>query len=171
MAKYGCNDAGANCEVQTDMKASAVIELTNNLGGKNVSSVFATGAIKTKAGLLCGDINNLRIRLSDMTMPSGWWRQRDDHPGGGAWPAFWPADPVVYCPLTVGDGLAAGASAELVIRPGTAGDSMEPAIDQTVDLKVIGGAGCASAITWVFSCSWVGGGGTAIYVPFAPSEI
>ena len=159
----GCT--GNKCNAQVNVTAAAVIE-PSTVAGKNLSTVYMSGVIVTNKNLFCASSNN-RTSLSSSAMPTGttWWTTSDD--GNGAWPAFWPTDPVIYCPGMAVDG--SGLTAELIITSGTAGSSATPAADQTVDLKVFGNSKCSSsysAVTLAFSCSWIGGGNTASYTSY-----
>ncbi len=146
-----CGAFTINAELQ------AIIQPTEE--GKLVSEVYFTGAIRTECQLPAGSVTSL-------LGPRSWWT-RESAGAEGAWPAYWPADPLVYCPLTSLSKEALGVTAEIAISPGQPAASAETAEGYFFQMLVGDGSDFPGDVGYTFSCSWSGGGSTPDYVPAA----
>lgn len=142
-----------------DIQLQAAIGTTK--AGKTLSSVYIAGTVTTKKEIKAGTISLLK--------DSSWWTTDGTNSGvcgsKGAWPSYWPIDPVLYCPMTSVS--QAGLTAELAITQGHSGATSPPK-EASFGVSVGGKETCGAGVEWHFSCSWLGGAGTAGFVTAAP---
>ncbi len=159
-----------SCKLNINLEAKAVVQpamavnaTTNKPYKALVSTVIMHGYISTKDKFT----SNAPINLGAY---SSWWSKGASSDANAAWPAYYPADRVVRCPVASLDGIVSG---ELLISSGKSSMSMVPPSKDQCDDKpghksqyfnLVFYEPCDAGTHFVVDCSWLGGGNYPGYI-------
>ncbi|KAK9835439.1 hypothetical protein WJX74_000096 [Apatococcus lobatus] len=159
------------CKIKVNLEAKAILQQAVTWNETDLQEYKGYVSTVTMQGYLITEDpieSNAPVNLAAY---SDWWSKgRTTRNENGAWPAFYPADRVVRCPVASLDGYVSG---ELLISSGKLSKSMTPPskdqCDDSPDHKgqyfnLVFYVPPFAGTHFIVECSWLGGGGYPTYI-------